>query len=94
MDRRPKFTPKRDISRAGTMFNSRLCKDSLMKTDFGFYFRTLISTGVLCALVYGLGGSAVEQHAPVAFGMLTSVMVGIGGMIKTLSPAAGQHQDN
>lgn len=65
-----------------------------MKTDFGFYFRTFISTGVLCALVYGLAGSAVEQHTPVVFGMLTSVIVGIGGMIKTLSPTPTRQEDN
>jgi hypothetical protein len=55
-----------------------------MKLDFGFYFRMLISTAVLSALIYGLGEKAVETHATLAFGMLASVMIGIGGMIKHL----------
>ncbi|HTF20758.1 MAG TPA: hypothetical protein VK658_21945 [Chryseolinea sp.] len=58
-----------------------------MKLDFGFYFRMLICTAVLCSLVYGLGAKAVETQAPLTFGMLASVMISIGGMIKHL-PAA------
>ncbi|MGC3946677.1 MAG: hypothetical protein QM762_19515 [Chryseolinea sp.] len=63
-----------------------------MKLDFGFYFRMLICTGVLCALVYGLGEKALHQHTSLAFGMLSTVMVGIGGMIKNLSPATAKGQ--
>jgi hypothetical protein len=55
-----------------------------MKLDFGFYFRMLISTAVLCALIYGLGAKAVEQHAVFAFGMMSLAVIGIGGMIKHL----------
>jgi len=55
-----------------------------MKLDFGFYFRMLISTAVLCALIYGLGAKAVEQHAVITFGMMSLVMIGIGGMIRHL----------
>lgn len=58
-----------------------------MKFNFGFYFRMLICTGVLCALLYGLGEKAVHQHTPIALGMLSAVMIGIGGMVKHLSPA-------
>lgn len=55
-----------------------------MKFDFAFYFKMFIGTAVLCALVYGLGQKTVEQHASVAFGMLSFAMIGIGGMIKHL----------
>ncbi|MEJ1240133.1 hypothetical protein WBG78_18475 [Chryseolinea sp. T2] len=57
-----------------------------MKFDFGFYFRMLICTGVLCALLYALGERTIEQHTLLALGMLSAVMVGIGGMIKHLTP--------
>jgi hypothetical protein len=59
-----------------------------MKINFGFYFRLLICTAVVCALVYGLGEKTVEQHTSLALAMLSSVMVGIGGMIKHLSAMA------
>jgi hypothetical protein len=61
-----------------------------MKLDFGFYFRMLIVTGVLCALLYGLDEKTVQQHTALALGMLSIVMVGIGGMIKHLSPATAE----
>jgi hypothetical protein len=73
---------------AGTVLTLYPAKTPVMKLDFGFYFRMLICTGVLCALVYGLGSKAVEQHAPLTFGMLSAVMVGIGGMIKHLPSAS------
>jgi hypothetical protein len=73
---------------AGTVLILYFAKTPIMKIDFGFYFRMLICTGVLCSLVYGLGAKAVEQHAPLAFGMLSAVMVGIGGMIKHLPSAS------
>ena len=76
---------------AGTVFTLHPAKTPIMKLDFGFYFRMLICTGVLCALLYGLGEKAVEQHAPLAFGMLSSVMIGIGGMIKHL-PSVDRRQ--
>jgi len=59
-----------------------------MKDNFGFYFRLLICTAVICALVYGLGEKAVEQHTSLALAMLSSVMLAIGGMIKHLSAMA------
>jgi hypothetical protein len=55
-----------------------------MKLDFGFYFRMLITTAVLCALIYGLGAKAVEQHASITFGMMALGMIGIGGMVRHL----------
>jgi hypothetical protein len=55
-----------------------------MKTGFSFYFRMVICTSVLCALVYALGEKTVEQHTSLAFGMLSTVMAGIGGMIRHL----------
>ena len=63
-----------------------------MKLDFGFYFRMLICTAVVCALVYGLGEKTVEQHASVALGMLSFFMFGLGGMIRHLPAAADQHK--
>ena len=62
-----------------------------MKPSFEFYFRMLICTGVICALVYGIGEHAVEQSTSLSLAMLAAVMTGIGGMIKHLSPA---HPDN
>jgi hypothetical protein len=59
-----------------------------MKLNFGFYFRLLIGTTVICALIYGLGEKTVEQHTSLAMAMLSSVLVGIGGMIRHLSAAA------
>lgn len=61
-----------------------------MKLDFGFYFRLVICSAVLCALVYGLGQKAVEQNASLAFSMLSSIMIGIGGMIRHLPSAPAE----
>lgn len=74
----------------GTILRIVLAKTPIMKLDFGFYFRLLICTAVICALIYGLGGKAVEQHAIIAFGMLSSFMIGIGGMIRHLPEPATQ----
>ena len=60
-------------------------KTPSMRNNFGFYFRMLIGTAVVCALVYGLGEKTIAQHTSLALTMLSSIMVGIGGMIRHLS---------